>query len=82
MRMARMTETKISDEQALAAAGRAEPGEQPVPAKPNGVAARQVVGRVTELGEETVGDVSCEDPFIVTDTVNVFYGDNHEIQDV
>ncbi len=77
-----MTETKISDDQAPTGAGRAELGGQPEPARPNRAAARQVVGRVTELGEETVGDVSCEDPFIVTKKVNVFYGDNHAIQDV
>jgi phosphate transport system ATP-binding protein len=80
--MASMTETKASEEQAVAGDARAEPGEQPVPARPQGVVPREMVGRVTELGEETVGDVSCEDPFIVTDKVNVFYGDNHAIQDV
>ncbi|KPK53685.1 MAG: phosphate ABC transporter ATP-binding protein [Myxococcales bacterium SG8_38_1] len=41
-----------------------------------------MVERVVELGEETVGDVRCENPFIVTENVNVFYGDNHAIQDV
>jgi ABC-type multidrug transport system fused ATPase/permease subunit len=38
--------------------------------------------RVTELSEETVGKVRCENPFIVTENVNVYYGDNHAIRDV
>jgi phosphate transport system ATP-binding protein len=80
--MAGMTETKITDEQALAEAGRTDFPEQPTPHKTNGAAAREVVERVTELGEETVGDVSCEDPYIVTEKVDVFYGDNHAIRNV
>ncbi len=77
-----MTESNMTDEQALAEAERAEFREQPAPHRPNGAAAREVAERVTELGGETVGDVSCEDPYIVTDNVNVYYGDNHAIQDV
>ena len=38
--------------------------------------------RVTELSEEAVGNVRCENPFIVTENVNVYYGDNHAIRDV
>ena len=38
----------------------------------------QVVG----LGHETVGDVRCDNPFMVAEGVNVFYGDNHAIRDV
>ncbi|HSM29458.1 MAG TPA: phosphate ABC transporter ATP-binding protein PstB [Woeseiaceae bacterium] len=77
-----MTETKITDEEAIPEPGRAKPAGQAAPKKPNGAAPRQVVERVAELGEETVGDVRCENPFIVTEAVNVFYGDNHAIQDV
>jgi len=40
------------------------------------------VRRVTALGEETVGNVRCENPFIVTENVNVYYGSNHAIRDV
>jgi len=82
MRMAGMTETKITDEEALPEPGRAKPAGHAAPKKPNGAAPREVVERVAELGEETVGDVRCENPFIVTEGVNVFYGDNHAIQDV
>ena len=82
MRMAGMTETKITDEEALPEPGRAKPAGHAAPKKPNGAAPREVVERVVELGEKTVGDVRCENPFIVTEGVNVFYGDNHAIQDV
>ena len=82
MRMAGMTETKITDEEALPEPGRAKPAGHAAPKKPNGAATREVVERVVELGEKTVGDVRCENPFIVTEGVNVFYGDNHAIQDV
>lgn len=80
--MASMTETKITDEEALPEPGHADPAGRAAPKKPNGAAPREVVERVPELGEETVGDVRCENPFIVTEKVNVFYGDNHAIQDV
>ena len=80
--MAGMTETKITDEEALPEPGRAKPAGHAAPKKPNGAAPREVVERVVELGEKTVGDVRCENPFIVTEGVNVFYGDNHAIQDV
>ena len=77
-----MTETKITDEEALPEPGRAKPAGHAAPRKPNGAAPREVVERVVQLGEKTVGDVRCENPFIVTEGVNVFYGDNHAIQDV
>ena len=35
----------------------------------------------TELGE-TVGNIHCENPFMVARNVNVHYGDNHAIQNV
>jgi len=31
---------------------------------------------------KTVGDVRCANPFLVAENINVFYGDNHAIQDV
>ena len=80
--MAGMTETKITDEEALPEPGRTGPAGQPPPKKPNGVAPKKVVERVADIGHETVGDVRCENPFIVTENVDVFYGDNHAIQDV
>ncbi len=36
----------------------------------------------TELGHDTVGEVRCENPYIVTNNVDVYYGDNHAIRDV
>jgi phosphate transport system ATP-binding protein len=30
----------------------------------------------------TVGDVRCDDPYVVAENVDVFYGDNHAIKDV
>jgi phosphate transport system ATP-binding protein len=80
--MAGMTETKITDEEAIPEPGCTEPAGQPAPKKPNSVAPKEVVERAADLGRETVGDVRCENPFIVTEKVNVFYGDNHAIQDV
>ena len=38
--------------------------------------------QVVDLGRETVGTVRCENPFMVAEKVNVFYGDNHAIRDV
>ena len=36
----------------------------------------------TELGSGTVGKVRCDNPYIVTEDVNVYYGDNHAIRNV
>ena len=36
----------------------------------------------TKLGGKTVGNVTCEEPMMVADDVNVYYGDNHAIQHV
>ena len=41
----------------------------------------EIPGQITALGE-TVGDVQCENPFIVAKNVNVHYGSNHAIKDV
>jgi len=35
-----------------------------------------------EFGRETVGHVRCENPLMVAENVNVYYGDNHAIKDV
>jgi len=43
---------------------------------------RKRSARLTELGSETVGNVRCENPFVIAENVNVYYGDNHAIQDV
>ncbi|MGI9220905.1 MAG: phosphate ABC transporter ATP-binding protein PstB [Woeseiaceae bacterium] len=41
----------------------------------------EIPGQITELGK-TVGDVRCENPFIVAENVDVHYGTNHAIKDV
>ena len=38
--------------------------------------------REVELGREAIGNVRCENPFMVAENVNVYYGDNHAIRDV
>jgi phosphate transport system ATP-binding protein len=47
----------------------------------NGAEAAHVVEQVTDLGE-TVGNVRCEDPYVVAEDVDVYYGDNHAIKNV
>jgi ABC-type multidrug transport system fused ATPase/permease subunit len=82
MRMAGMTEMNITEDvpPPLEAAGvrdvsgvDTDVDNHSVPSLPD---------RLTELGEATVGNVRCENPFIVTENVNVYYGDNHAIRDV
>ena len=36
----------------------------------------------TEVGGKTVGEVRCDNPFMVAENVNVWYGENHAIRDV
>jgi len=38
--------------------------------------------RHTDFGGETVGDIRAKLPFMIAEGVNVYYGDNHAIQDV
>ncbi len=38
--------------------------------------------QAVELGCETVGSVRCDNPFMIAENVNVYYGDNHAIRDV
>ena len=38
--------------------------------------------QVVEFGRETVGHVSCDNPFMIARNVDVYYGDNHAIKDV
>ena len=46
------------------------------------VVARPRSKRLTELTDRTVGNVRCAEPFMTAEDVNVFYGDNHAIQNV
>ncbi len=43
---------------------------------------QEVPGLVTELGGAAVGNTKSENPFMVAEDVNVYYGDNHAIQNV
>ena len=42
----------------------------------------EVPGLVTEIGGATVGNTGSDNPFMVAEDVNVYYGDNHAIQHV
>jgi phosphate transport system ATP-binding protein len=64
------------------------PPQAPVPNEAGGA---EVTGGIvlpdfaeqkTELGGKTVGNVTCEEPMMVADDVNVYYGNNHAIQHV
>jgi phosphate transport system ATP-binding protein len=80
--MAGMTETGITEEEAMSDAGTSELTAESAPQGRIGATAHKVVERVAEFGEETVGEVRCENPFIITENVNVYYGGNHAIRDV
>lgn len=67
------------------------PGETPPPAHngdddvapaANEAAPIEFTEQETDVGGETVGNVRCENPFMVAENVNVYYGDNHAIRDV
>ncbi len=80
--MARMTESNSSDEQPPSMELDAEtevPTEAAVAA--NGAQLALAEEQIVDIGE-TVGNVRCEDPYVVAENVNVFYGDNHAIKDV
>ena len=58
---------------------------EPAPAdSPDGSARPADRGQTpqSDFGGETVGDIRAALPFMVADGVNVYYGDNHAIQDV
>lgn len=82
MTMTGMTEAKISDDTSILAAGGGDGVDESPPRRPHGLGAPEIVEQISELGDETVGNVRCENPFIVTENVDVYYGDNHAIRDV
>ena len=47
----------------------------------NGAVVAPVLVQPTDIGK-TYGDVRCENPYVIAENVNVFYGDNHAIKDV
>lgn len=40
------------------------------------------IEQLTEIDGDTVGEVRCENPYIVTEGVDVYYGNNHAIRNV
>lgn len=81
MRMAGMTEL-TTDEQAPVVGQKLEPEiDDPIVPDPHFVEP-EVARQLTDLGEETVGEVRCDNPYIVTEDVNVYYGENHAIRNV
>ncbi len=80
--MVQMTETNVTDEQPQSTQSAVD--EAPAAADSsaaNDVQDAPVTGQLTDLGQ-TVGNVRCEDPYVVAENVDVFYGDNHAIKNV
>ena len=80
--MAQMTEMKVTDEKPPGTPlevddVKSTTGESVA----NGAPAAPMAGQLTDLGQ-TVGFVRCEDPYVVAENVDVYYGDNHAIKDV
>lgn len=75
MRMNAMTEVVPENPEPTEAKPVAAPdvGDSPSAQKPE---------RQTDFGGLTVGDIRAKLPFMVAEGVNVYYGDNHAIQDV
>ncbi|MEJ2128008.1 MAG: phosphate ABC transporter ATP-binding protein PstB [Woeseiaceae bacterium] len=72
----------MTDEQPPGAPVDADTARAPVAESvDNGAAGAPAVEQLTDLGE-TVGHVRCEDPYVVAENVDVFYGDNHAIKNV
>ncbi len=81
MTMLRMTEVEVTDEQAARSSDEAPP-ETVVQKRSSGPARMVVSKQKIELTDETVGNVHCDNPFMVAENVNVYYDDNHAIQNV
>ncbi len=84
MRMLQTREVEVADEQPVPsseyAGGSLEAANTPK-GDSHGAAPR-IPDRVTEFGPGTVGNVRCENPFMVAENVDVFYGDIHAIKNV
>jgi phosphate transport system ATP-binding protein len=80
--MAQMTETNVTDEQPPSTTLEVGDASSPTEKSETGaLPAMPAVEQLTDLGE-TVGFVRCDDPYVVAENVDVFYGDNHAIKDV
>ena len=81
MTMPRMTEVDVTNEQPAPPSDEVA-AEAPVRKRTNGSAKPVVPSQVSDLIEETVGNVRCDNPFMVAEDVNVYYDDNHAIKNV
>ena len=79
MKMANMTEVDVAEDQPPGPIEADEGNRAAEPLVSN--RADAVIDQLTEVGE-TVGDVRCANPFIVAENIDVYYGDNHAIQNV
>jgi phosphate transport system ATP-binding protein len=59
-----------------------EAGEPSPDARPKVATRRRQLEEISEFAGDTVGQVRCEDPFMVAENVNVHYGELHAIKDV
>jgi phosphate transport system ATP-binding protein len=59
-------------------------GEEQVPIndRPDSPSAARTVVSSGPLGQETVGNVRCSDPYVVAENIDVYYGENHAIKNV
>ncbi len=76
-----MTEVDVTEDQPPSPIETTEEFDRGISQSTNGAETVAVVDQPTELGE-TIGEVRCENPFIVAENIDVYYGDNHAIQDV
>ncbi len=81
MTMAYMTEVEVTSQQPARTDNLVDPHAGEAESSANDVAV-PVARSASELGGQTVGEVTCKNPFVVTRNVDVFYGDNHAIKDV
>ncbi len=85
MRMAQMPEVEVIDEQPVPdseVVDQSPDAAETAPASDGVEASADFPDRVTEFDHETVGEVRCENPFMVAENVDVYYGDNHAIRNV
>ena len=78
-RMTEMTELTGTDDAASVELPTTESQVSEVPLR---TAAPAGENNLTELTGQTVGDVHCENPFLIAENIDVYYGDNHAIKDV
>lgn len=81
MTMPRMTEVEVKDEQPAPPTDDA-PAHPPARKRAIGSTRTVVSKQLSELTDKTVGNVRCDNPFMVAEDVNVYYDDNHAIRNV